>query len=460
MYHQHFGLSGPPFQCTPAPDALYLSHTHREALAALEWGLLHEPTGFTLLVGESGVGKTTLVCSILARGHHNVRAAWVTNPKLNFDQMMQVVMSQLTPGRGGQTKLELTQGFASLLNDLAPGERVAIIIDEAQGLSDDTLEELRLLSNADSFAERRLQIIFVGQPELMERLASPAMHSLNQRIGARALLKTLRPAEVLEYIDCRLRAKGRSARKIFSAAALNYLVAHSGGNPRRVNVLSHNSMLQGYAAASKKVSLAMLKHAVSEYEGLMSARKARTGGGESARGARPGRRLRLAALAVTALALAAAGVILCWSQDWFSSSPSQAAIGAVAIRPAAESVITGPRIPLRPVAPAVDSASINVGLEPSRPSMEPPRGAAPSAGAALSGGAAPTNHSGAAATTAQVKSIQVRYGDSLSKIAARYLGSVEALGELREANPHLRNIDRIYPGETLFLPPTQTSVGP
>ncbi|HEX5443007.1 MAG TPA: hypothetical protein VFW87_04220, partial [Pirellulales bacterium] len=91
MYHHHFGLSGPPFQLTPAPDALYLSPTHREALAALEWGLFHEPTGFTLLAGESGVGKTTLVCSILARHHRNVRAALLTNPRLDFDQVMQVV---------------------------------------------------------------------------------------------------------------------------------------------------------------------------------------------------------------------------------------------------------------------------------------------------------------------------------------------------------------------------------
>ena len=193
MYHRHFGLSGPPFQFTPAPDALYLSATHRETLALLEWGLLHEPTGFTMLVGESGVGKTTLVASILARRLRNVRTALLTNPRLDFDQIMQVAMSQLAPGWSGQTRLELTEGFAELLDGLAPGERVAIVIDEAQELSDDALEGLRLLSNADTFEERRLQIILVGQPELIARLARPAMRSLNQRIGARAVLRPLRP---------------------------------------------------------------------------------------------------------------------------------------------------------------------------------------------------------------------------------------------------------------------------
>jgi general secretion pathway protein A len=359
MYHRHFGLSGPPFQFTPAPDALYLSPTHREALAVLEWGLLHEPTGFTLLAGESGVGKTTMVCSILARRHWNVRTALLSNPRLNFDQMMQVVMSQLAPGWSGQTRLELAEGFAELLDGLAPGERVAIVIDEAHELSDEALEGLRLLSNADTFAERRLQIIFVGQPELIERLGHPERHSLNQRIGARALLRPLGAAQVREYINCRLRAKGGAARRIFAPAALSYLVEHSGGIPRRVNVLSHNSMLQGYAAGSRKVSLAMVKNAVSEYEDLLNSKQPRVAD-RRARTTIPRARLKRAALAVTALALAAAGAILIWSQAWLTFNPSHASLGGAAIRPATESYMTGPGIRLRPVASAVDSPSFNV----------------------------------------------------------------------------------------------------
>jgi type II secretory pathway predicted ATPase ExeA len=325
MYHHHFGLKGPPFQFTPAPGALYLSHTHREALAALEWGLLHEPTGFTLLAGQSGVGKTTLVCSILARRYQNVRTALLTNPRLDFDQIMQVVMSQIAPGWSGQTRLELTQGFAELLNDLAPGERIAIVVDEAQELSDEALEGLRLLSNADMFAERRLQIIFVGQPELVERLATPVMHSLNQRIGARVLLEPLRPAEMREYIDCRLRAKGATARKIFAPAALSYLVARSAGIPRRVNVLGHNSMLQGYAAGSKKVSLAMVKNVAGEYEDLLNAKGAHAAGIPKPRESRTRPRFTRMALAATALAIIAVGAVLVWSQGWAALSPSHAA---------------------------------------------------------------------------------------------------------------------------------------
>src|SRR5579864_5226268 len=194
MYHQHFKLSGPPFQFTPTPGAIYLSKTHREGLAALEWSMLHEPTGFTVLVGDSGIGKTTLICSILARRYANVRSAYVTSPKLNFDQMMQVIVTQLSQSAAGHTKLELLEGFMQLLDELAPGERLAIIIDEAQELADETLEEFRLLSNLDTSSERRLQIVLVGQPELIERLASPAMTSLNERIGARVRLSPLPPS--------------------------------------------------------------------------------------------------------------------------------------------------------------------------------------------------------------------------------------------------------------------------
>ncbi|MGZ6252213.1 MAG: ExeA family protein [Candidatus Binataceae bacterium] len=361
MYHRHFGLSGPPFQFTPAPDALYLSSTHREALALLEWGLLHEPTGFTMLAGESGVGKTTLVASILARRLRNVRAALLTNPRLDFDQIMQVAMSQLAPGWSGQTRLELTEGFAELLDALAPGERVAIVIDEAQELSDDALEGLRLLSNADTFEERRLQIILVGHPELITRLARPAMRSLNQRIGARAMLRPLRSDEAREYIDCRLRAKGGTVGKIFAPAALAYLIVHSGGIPRRLNVLSHNSMLQGYAAGSKKVSLAMVKNAVGEYEDLLKAKGARGLADGLPRAAKPS--LTRAALAATALALAVAGALLVWSQGWVAFNSSHATNdGGMAVRPAAGPYITSPGIPLLPVASTVGNASFDATL--------------------------------------------------------------------------------------------------
>lgn len=343
MYQQHFKLSGPPFQFTPTPGALYLSKTHREGLAALEWSLLHEPTGFTVLVGESGIGKTTLVCSILARGYATVRSAYVTSPRLNFDQIMQVIIAQFFRAAAGQTKLQLIESFTRLLDDLTPGERLAIVIDEAQELADETLEEFRLLSNLDTAAARRLQIIFVGQPELIDRLSSPRMNSLNQRIGARILLEPLQTAEVREYIDCRLQTKGGAAKKIFVPAALNHLVQHSRGIPRRTNVLCHNSMLLGFAAGRTRVNLATATAAVNEFENLLGAKPVLRDRPQGA--LRPARSIARAALAVAAFLLLALGVIYAWTfQASFAFNPTHAILDGEAIPPGMMRVISGPEI--------------------------------------------------------------------------------------------------------------------
>jgi general secretion pathway protein A len=356
MYHQHFGLSGAPFQFTPTPSALYLSKTHREGLAALEWSLLHEPSGFTLLVGESGIGKTTLVCSILARCYANVRSAYITSPKLSFDQMMQAIMSQFLRVTNGGNKFQLLESFTLLLDDLTPGERLVIIIDEAQELADETLEEFRLLSNLDTAEERRLQIVLVGQPELITRLARSEMNSLNQRIGTRVFLSPLQTAEVREYIDCRLRSRGGAANKIFAPAALKHLVQHSRGIPRRTNVLCHNSMLLGFATGRARVNLSMARTAVNEFENLLGREPA--SGNHSAGGPHL-RHFARAALAVAAFVLVALGVLYVWSsQSGFPFNPTHAAAsGRETFRPAMVPPIPGPQILSWPLLPALASAA-------------------------------------------------------------------------------------------------------
>ena len=343
MYHSHYNLSGAPFQFTPTPSALYLSKGHREGLAVLEWSLLHEPTGFTVLVGESGVGKTTLVCSILARGYANVRSAYINNPKLHFEQMMQALMVQLLRPAPGQSGFQMIESFTGMLRELAPGERVAIIIDEAQDLDNETLENIRLLSNQDTAAERRLQIILVGQPELIDHLASPKMVSLNQRIGARVLLGPLETGEAREYIDCRLRLKGGSARKIFAPTALQHLVRHGRGIPRRLNVLCHNAMLLGYVGGHKRVTLAMARSAVNEFDNLLGSRP--SGREEPARALRP-RPFARAALAFAALILVVLGVLYVWSsQAGFALVRTHASVRGETVRPAIIPSLPGPQIP-------------------------------------------------------------------------------------------------------------------
>jgi general secretion pathway protein A len=271
VYYQHFGLNGPPFQFTPSPAMVYMSQTHREGMAALEWGLMHESSGFSVLAGESGTGKTTLIASLLSRQYQRLHLAYVTNPRLDFPEVLRLVLTQLGVEAAGLSKGQMLDALGRFLGSLRPAERVAIIFDEAQGLSDDALEDLRLLSNYGRPGENQLQLILAGQPEMLRRLMAPSLRQFNERIGARTLLVPLDASETLEYIDYRLRSKGGSAPKIFKPKALNYLVASSAGIPRRVNVLCHNAMLLAYAEGAKQVTLKMAKAAVAEYQDLFTA---------------------------------------------------------------------------------------------------------------------------------------------------------------------------------------------
>jgi len=269
MYYRHFRLTGPPFEALAGPEALYLSQAHRESLAALEWGLLHEPSGFTTLTGETGTGKTTLVSSILARNFAQLRAAYVINPKLSFEDILRVVLGQFGIACMESNKLDRIEALVSFLGARMPNERLAIIVDEAQGLSEDVLEELRLLSNYGQRIGKYLQLVLVGQPELALRLKSPSLRQFNQRVAARSVLNRLSFVEAHEYVGYRLRARDGRSRDIFDSEALDYLLRHSAGIPRQINVLCHNSMLLAYSAGAPLVDLKSARAAVAEHGGSL-----------------------------------------------------------------------------------------------------------------------------------------------------------------------------------------------
>jgi general secretion pathway protein A len=303
MYYSHFGLTGPPFQLTSSPAQLYMSKEHREAYAALEWGLLHEPSGFTLLIGEVGTGKTTLALAILARQYENVRTAYLSNPKLTFEEIVKLVMKQLGIKTRSKSKLADLEAVNDFLCALKPGERVVVMMDEAQGLSDETMEQLRLLSNSGKKDEKQLHFVFIGQPELLRRLTNPSLRQLEQRIGARTVLNPLQRAECHEYIEQRLRAVNGTADRIFKAGALRYLVRRGGGIPRRINVLCHNAMLLAYSGGARMVDTRMVEAAVTEYDSLFSALRSQAPGGNDARIRRwLGRALEAVALKMLAFA--------------------------------------------------------------------------------------------------------------------------------------------------------------
>jgi type II secretory pathway predicted ATPase ExeA len=268
-HYQHFGLEGPLFRVTSPSQPLYMGRAHQEALAALEWGVCHEPSGFTLLIGEPGTGKTTLLLSLLTRSHYQIRTATVSNPGLRFDEMLCEIARQLGIGQAG-SKLAMLDAFDGFLGALEPGGRVVIIIDEAQGLSDTALEEMRLFSNRGAVEEKQLHFILIAQPELARRLLEPGLRQLNDRIGGRAVLDRMSRAEALGYIEYWMQAGGGRTRRVFGRRALACIIDHGLGVPRRLNVLCHNAMLQAYATGRRKVDLAAASKAAAEYENLFA----------------------------------------------------------------------------------------------------------------------------------------------------------------------------------------------
>ena len=195
MYYRHFGLDGPPFRFTPSPTVLYLGPAHRECLAALEWGLLHDQCGFMLLLGETGTGKTTLVSTVLARRLPNLQLACIPNPKLSFEEMMRVVLPQLGGVTNHRGKLELIQALERAVANRPLGSRTAIIIDEAQALSDASLEDFRLLANSVNAQKREIQIVLMGHPELLDRLSAHHLRQLRERISTKVTLPALTASE-------------------------------------------------------------------------------------------------------------------------------------------------------------------------------------------------------------------------------------------------------------------------
>jgi general secretion pathway protein A len=196
-YYQYFRLKGPPFQPASPRGAVYFSPTHLDGLATLGSGLSGELSGLTLLTGEAGTGKTTLIYSLLQRDYKRVRIALIEDPKLSFLEIMRIILTQMNLYSTGSTNLDYLEALDRLLELHGKEERIAIIVDESQLLSDEVLEELRLLSNR---GDQRLQLILVGHPELAERLKKPELNQLNQRISSRGVLKPLNTAQAIEYV--------------------------------------------------------------------------------------------------------------------------------------------------------------------------------------------------------------------------------------------------------------------
>src|SRR5579872_7384563 len=496
-YYQYFFLKGPPFQPASPDSAVYLSPTHLEGLAVLESGLSGELTGLTMLTGEAGSGKTTLIYSLLQRDFKRVRIAHIEDPKLSFQEIMQVVLRQMNLYSTGSTKLEYLETLDKLLKLRGKEERIAIIVDESQLLSDDVLEELRLLSNR---SDRSLQLILVGHPELAERLRKPELRQLNQRISSRGVLEPLTNAQAIKYVECKLSAQGSNCAAIFERGALKRLLRRSDGIPRKINMLCHTAMQAAYNAGERKVSYKTANKVAASYH-------------ESVKVKKQGFSLRPLAMPALIAGTALAALWLfgfiqpsLWS-DWIRNHTVSGGAAEQTVRsakPAEQSkpaeqpkAIQEPKPaeqpkPVEQTKPVEQAKSVeNPGVEAhqdsraqpdtaasltTRPQMRaslapPPTAArAPNSDTPSSAAAAATTQTASTAPAAaavsaaiqkpsevpavpaQRSQITVKDGDTIEKIAITYFGSKSGINELIKVNPQLTDINHLTVGQIIHLP--------
>ena len=252
MYASHFGLTAKPFSIVPNPDILFLSENHQNTLTMLEYGL-SERTGFVLLTGEIGTGKTTLIRYMLNEMVSQMDVAVIFNTNFDSDQLYRMILSEFDiPCDVTEKDRQMEMLFRFLIDRYAQGLQTLLVIDEAQHLPDETLEDIRMLTNLQTDDQLLLQIILVGQPELRTRLEAPKFKQLAQRIGVNYHLDPFDREQTDNYINHRVTAAGGRA-DLFSPEAIELIHDHSGGIPRTINLLCDAVLVYGYADGLKRI---------------------------------------------------------------------------------------------------------------------------------------------------------------------------------------------------------------
>ncbi len=258
MYNEYFGFTEAPFSLTPDPRFSYTNALYQEAFATLRYGI-EARKGFIVITGEAGTGKTTLLRRLMQSFGRHVQTAYIYNPHVTLTELLRLILSDLGLASRTDDRLAMiAQLNEYLIKQLKHRNIVTLLVDEAQELSIEMLEEIRLLSNLETDTQKLLQIVLMGQPELERKLDEPELRQLKQRVALRCRLDPLPSNEVGEYISARLKAVGYSRKDLFHASAVEKIAVHSRGIPRIINIICDNALLIAFAASKKTVSAATI----------------------------------------------------------------------------------------------------------------------------------------------------------------------------------------------------------
>ena len=481
MYCNFFGFSETPFDVTPDPKFLYLSPGPREMLAALVYGIRYR-RGFITIVGEVGTGKTTLLNTILGQLDEKTKVAYIFNTAVTFEQMLTMALLDLGLARSDETvsKVEAIQRLNDFaIRQLASGGNVVLIVDEAQNLDGDSMENLRLLSNLETPKHKLIQIILSGQPELDVKLSRPELRQLAQRISLRRYINPLSEKETYEYIQHRLSVADYSGPSLFSRRARQMIWEYSEGVPRKINILCDNALLVGYAMGGKTIEASIVEEAIRDlsWSPFSEAveRQAKTPTEERLPQSK-GRTYRPRLVLAASLVFLACVILVTWLLSGDSplhvksngqlgghdtvaaTAPSQpdssdqsAAVDDPDLHnPAAiakeVTVASAPQEELEPKPQAVDEeadgyqslAADPVAVKHQQPAVD----------------LEPSTSERGESQTREQQMVVVKRGDSLSRIIIRAYGSYNGatLSTVLQENPEIQNPDLILVGQSIELP--------
>ncbi len=268
MYEKHFGLRELPFQLTPNPKYLFLTDQYREALSTLQYGLFSAKP-ITVLIGQAGTGKTTLLHTALQSERcADVRCVYLNNPTITRAEFVELLAQRFgLSDHAAESKAALLAELERVLRERRErGLITALVIDEAQSLTDELLEEIRLLANIENATEKLLPLVLAGQPQLRDRLNDPALMQLKQRVTLRCEVAPFNVAETAAYIATRIRTAGGDAARIFTRDAVMLIHAHSGGIPRTISVMCDNSLLTCFGLGLYTVNEKMVLEVVRDFD--------------------------------------------------------------------------------------------------------------------------------------------------------------------------------------------------
>lgn len=258
MYETYYGLRDKPFSIVPDPAFLFLSRQHSKALDLIEYGLMNQ-AGFNVITGGIGTGKTTLIRYILDQIERSVSAGLISNTQQDFGELLQWILFAFKLDYRGKQKVELYETFIDFLaREYAEDRSCVLIVDEAQNMSVDALEQLRMLSNVNADKHQILQIMLVGQAGLRDTLRRPELEQFAQRIAADCHLEALDEQETRSYICHRLRIAGSAQPEFFDESACQAVYKHSGGVPRVINLLCDAALVYGYAEGLNAINAAIV----------------------------------------------------------------------------------------------------------------------------------------------------------------------------------------------------------